>query len=195
MEWRLRPRDLVVPLLCLQLGQLVLGARAKARDVKDSVYSSVYSVVCGGVDSRMASVCSNLSVEISCDDVTVAWSLPPACDSAVENCKSNQIQHVFMNTKNRSTNPGPRQAEKPELRKSRIRKPGLRKPKQKKPSYESSSRIRKPGLRKPRICARYMHCELQNMQCLYAAYAKICNIYAIYMQIYRLNMQECHILD
>jgi len=45
----------------------------------------------------------------------------------------------------------------------------------------------------------YMHviCTVscKNMQCLYAEYAKICNIYAIYMQIYRLNMQECHILD
>ena len=58
-----------MPLLFLQPGQLVLGARAEAGDVEDSVYSSVYSAVCGGVDSRMASVCSNLSVEISCADV------------------------------------------------------------------------------------------------------------------------------
>ena len=29
----------------------------------------------------------------------------------------------------------------------------------------------------------------QSMQCLYAAYAEICNIYAIYIQIYGLNMQ------
>ena len=43
-----------------------------------------------------------------------------------------------------------------------------------------------------RIYARYMHCELQK----YAMFiCRICNIYAIYMQIYRLNMQECHILD
>ena len=27
----------------------------------------------GGVNSKMASVCSNLSVEISCADVPVAW--------------------------------------------------------------------------------------------------------------------------
>ena len=67
-----------MPLLFLQLGQLVLGARAEAGDVED--YSSVYSAVCGGVDSRMALVCSNLSVEISCADVAVALSLPPACD-------------------------------------------------------------------------------------------------------------------
>ena len=59
-ERRERPRDLVVPLLLLQLEQFVLGARAEAGDVGDSVYSSVCSVVCGGVDSRLASVCSNV---------------------------------------------------------------------------------------------------------------------------------------
>ena len=85
-----------MPLLFLQLGQSVLGAHAEAGYVEDSVYSSLYSAVCGGVDSRMASVCSNLSAEISCADVAGAWSLPPACDekeivSAVENCKSNQL--------------------------------------------------------------------------------------------------------
>ena len=94
-----------MPLLFLRLGQLVLGARAEACDVEDSVYSSVYSAVFGGFDSRMVLVCSNLSVEISCADVTVNWSLPHACNekkivSAVENCKSNQIEHVSMNTKN-----------------------------------------------------------------------------------------------
>ena len=65
-----------MPLLLFQLGQLVLGSRAEACDVEDSVYSSVYSAVCRGVDSRMALVCSNGSVEISCVDVVVAWSLP-----------------------------------------------------------------------------------------------------------------------
>ena len=150
----------------LQLGQLelVLGARAKAGDVEDSVYSSVYSAVCGGVDSRMASVCSNLSVEISCADVAVAWSLPPACDekkivSAAENCKSNQIEHVFMNTKNRSTKPGPRQAEKPELRKlkpnkktrtakAQAEKPELRKLKQNQKTRTAKAQAEKPEPRK-----------------------------------------------
>ena len=86
-----RSRDLVVPLLFLQLGPLVLGARAKAGDVEDCVYSSVYSAICGGVDSRMASVCSNLSVEISCADVAAAWSLPPACDMQ-KKCKKNAVK-------------------------------------------------------------------------------------------------------
>ena len=62
----------------LQLGQLVLGGRFEAGNVEDSVYSSVYSAVGSGVDSRMASVCSDLSVEISWADVAVAWSLPHA---------------------------------------------------------------------------------------------------------------------
>ena len=57
-----------------------MGARAEAGDIEDSVYSSVFSAVYGGVDSRMASVSSNLSVEISCAEVAVAWSLPPACN-------------------------------------------------------------------------------------------------------------------
>ena len=65
-----------MPLLLLQLGQLVLGARTEAGDDEDSVYSSMYLAVCGGVDSRMALICSNLSVEISCADVAVARSLP-----------------------------------------------------------------------------------------------------------------------
>ena len=39
-----------------RLGQLVLGARAKAGDVKDSVYSSVNSAVCGGVERPLAGV-------------------------------------------------------------------------------------------------------------------------------------------
>ena len=43
--------------------------------------------------------------------------------SALENCKSNQIEHDRLN---------------------------LDRDKQKNPSYESSSRIRKPGLRKPK---------------------------------------------
>ena len=68
------------------------GTGAEAGDDEDSVHSSSSSAVCGGVCKRMASVCSNLSVEISCADVAVAWSLPPACEekkivSAVDNCK------------------------------------------------------------------------------------------------------------
>ena len=32
------------------------------------------------IDNRDAVASSNLSVEISCADVAVAWSLPPACN-------------------------------------------------------------------------------------------------------------------
>ena len=53
------------------------GAEASDKRLGHSFGSSA---VCGGVDSKMALVCSNLSVEISCADVAVAWSLPPACD-------------------------------------------------------------------------------------------------------------------
>ena len=57
----------------LQPGQLVMLAKtgAKANDNEDSVYSSCSLAVCGGVDSRMALVCSNLSVEIS--SIFLCW--------------------------------------------------------------------------------------------------------------------------
>ena len=97
------------PLLLLQLGQLVLGARAEAGDVEDSVYSSVYSAVCAGVDSRMASVCSNfkfVSRDCLCWRCCCLWSLLPACHcQLLKNANQilNQIEHIFMNTKHRLT--------------------------------------------------------------------------------------------
>ena len=88
-ERRQRPRDLVVPLRFLQLGQLVLGARAKTGDVEDSVYSSVYLAVCVGVDSRMASVCSNLIFyRFMAEDLAAYKSLTDNRSEFMTTCKS-----------------------------------------------------------------------------------------------------------
>ena len=98
-------------LLLLQLGQLSVQAHycAEARDNENSVsrYLSCPSAVCGEGDSRMALVCSGLpccAVDISRADVTVTcfanvgWRLSPASNQIENICKSNQIEHIFMNT-------------------------------------------------------------------------------------------------
>ena len=81
-EQRQRPRYLVVqqhassPLATWTIGsQSTLLA---PRPVMMKIWC-IRQAFCGGVDWRMALVCSNLLVEISCADIAVAWSLSLTC--------------------------------------------------------------------------------------------------------------------
>ena len=60
--WEHAPRPATMKTLCIRLCFRLFVVESTQRN------------------SRIGSVCSNLSAEISCADIAVAWSLPPACD-------------------------------------------------------------------------------------------------------------------
>ena len=107
-ERRQRPRDLVVPPLLLPLGQLAVGTHDWRRG-RRWWWLGVFVWFFGCLWWSRLKDGSGLFEFVSGDFFcwrrsAVAWSLPPACDekyivSDVDNCKSNQIEHISMNTK------------------------------------------------------------------------------------------------
>ena len=125
-----RPRDLVVPLLLLQLGQLVVGAHYWLLGLLQwrlCVLVLVFSCLWWSWLKNGFSLFKVVSWDFLCWRRCCLESSPymwwKKVVSALDNCKSNQIEHIFMNTKIDRLNPDC--------------------DKQKKPSYESPSQIRK----------------------------------------------------